>query len=220
MQPGDLHKDARAESIPVRSIVTKQVPRQIGNFTDAAAVRERASAGDQAEAARLALEAYGAEIFGFLISALDDAGVARALYADVRQRVRTEIEGFGWGCSLRLWIYSLARRELRERRLRRQKVSEGITVGGAASVMETESRREAGVTEAIAAVRRTLSEEDRELLILRIDRALDWSDVAVTELGENASALAVSAESVALKARLVELLAHVERLTLEHVRVR
>ena len=73
----DLHKGAAAGSVPVRTIVTKRIPRQPDHLREAAAVRERVSAGEYAEATKLALAACGADVFGFLIGVLDDREVAR-----------------------------------------------------------------------------------------------------------------------------------------------
>jgi DNA-directed RNA polymerase specialized sigma24 family protein len=169
------------------------------------------------EAARHALDTYGAEVFGFLIGVLGDDALARVVYADVCQRVSSEIESFGRQCSLRTWLYALCRRELRDRRLRGKRAPEH-TERDADAPADTNPRRRAGVTGAIAAVRQALSEEERELLILRIDRRLGLDDLALTEIGHDASPFALAGERQALRVRLDDLLERVERLTAQHVR--
>jgi hypothetical protein len=61
----------------------------------------------------------------------------------------------------------------------------------------TESNRPAGTT----ALRSRLDERDREILILHVDRALGWQELAVTGIGEDAPIEAVAREAGRLKAR-------------------
>jgi RNA polymerase sigma-70 factor (ECF subfamily) len=56
-----------------------------------------------------------------------------------------------------------------------------------------------------ARLRRTLSPEDRDLLVLRLDRGLDWRAIAVTQLGENAPEHALMVEAEKLRRRLSEI---------------
>jgi DNA-directed RNA polymerase specialized sigma24 family protein len=200
-------------------IVAGKTSREPLSPSEPPAVGERLSAGDIAGAVRVAIETHGAELFGFLIGVLENEELARVVYADVCQRAASEIDSFGRQCSLRIWLYALSRRELRDRRLRRKRAPEdtGRQVGASA---DTDSRRPAGLTGAIDAVRRALSEEERELLILRIDRGFELDDLAMTEIGPDAAPFARASEREVLRARLDELLERVERLTVQHVRAR
>ena len=69
-------------------------------------------------AAQTCMDAFGPEVFGFLVAVLDDARVGRTVYADVTQRIESELKDFRWTCSLRTWMYWIARRELDDRRRR------------------------------------------------------------------------------------------------------
>jgi uncharacterized protein involved in propanediol utilization len=71
----------------------------------------------------------------------------------------------------------------------------------------------------IGAVRRALSEEERELLILRVDRLLDWQSLAITQLGEAAARAAIAREANTLRRRLDTLLERIESLTALHLRL-
>jgi DNA-directed RNA polymerase specialized sigma24 family protein len=152
-------------------------------------------AHDEAGASREALRVYGAEVYGFLLGALDDPSNASSLYADVQKRVETEVGGLAALCSLRTWLYLLARRELRERRLQRgQRGERTASFGRVAS-----GERRASSSNAISTLRTSLTEEERELLILRVDRKFTWREIALTDLGERA----VDPERIALATRAV-----------------
>jgi hypothetical protein len=82
------------------------------------------------------------------------------------------------------------------------------------------SRRRTELTGAIAAIRHALTEEEREILILHVDRRLDWDDLAVTSLGEDASRADVSSEAKFLRERMNAILERVERVAVQHRIVR
>jgi hypothetical protein len=176
-------------------------------------VRELIDRGDVSAAAALFLDKYGPDVFGFLSGVLEDTRVARATYKGFVKRVSAELPAFQWKCSPRVWLYYLARRELEARRSSATR-SESKQVG------ETEVWRDAGLIKVIGAVRRTLSEEERELLILRVDRLLDWYSLAITRLGETAMFAAIVTEARVLRKRIERLLERIESLTTVHLRLR
>jgi len=158
-------------------------------------VRASLREGDVPGATRAALELYGPEVFGFLCGVVTDRDAAEKLYADVVQRITTEVVEFRWHCSLRTWTYWIARRELQDRRYRGP--PEPARSSGHLEPVATESNRPAGTT----ALRSRLDERDREILILHVDRALGWQELAVTGIGEDAPIEAVAREAGRLKAR-------------------
>jgi RNA polymerase sigma-70 factor, ECF subfamily len=182
-------------------------------------VRSLIRKGDPQSAARQALYAYGAELFGFLIGVLDDVALARHVYADFGQRVGTEIEAFRWRCTLRTWLYGLARRELRDRRLRRHRTP-ALRSGSDPAVSLSVSRRRPELRSAISAIRRALTEEEREILILHVDRRFEWEELATTGLDEGASRSELATESQRLQARMAAVLERVESVAVEHRIVR
>lgn len=169
-------------------------------------VRAAIAAGAVAGAASDVLRAYEAEVFGFLLGVLDDPEAARDVYLGVAERVATEIGRFAWRCPLRTWLYSIAHQELA-----RPRRSPAATPGGAERSVplpdptSTLSFRSTGLRAAIATLRRRLFPEDRELLILSIDRGLSLQALAVTQLGEGASRAEIRRESIRLRARLAQI---------------
>ncbi len=171
-------------------------------------VRALLDRGDIAAAADLLLGEYGADVFGFLVGVLEDKRMARAMYGGVVERVTAELSAFQWKCSPRVWLYSLARRELNQRR------------AAPRSIADTEVWRHAGLVTVIGAVRRALTEEERELLILRVDRLLDWYSLAITQLGETAVFTVIVSEARLLRRRIEALRERIESLTALHLRLR
>src|SRR5262245_27869934 len=129
-------------------------PKQPFEDVDAR-VRALLEQEDSAGAAALLLSTYGADLFGFLIGVLEDVRAARRVYMTICESVAHRLATFQWRCPPRVWLYSLARRELRDRRERKA----GATTSDA--VPATDVWRRADIATVIAAVRRALSEEER-----------------------------------------------------------
>jgi DNA-directed RNA polymerase specialized sigma24 family protein len=167
------------------------------------AIRQRLAAGDALGAAADVTRFYGPEIFGFLVGVLGDSEISRDVYACVIDRFLRDLPRFSWRCSLRTWTYAGARAELAIHRGRanrpRPRPSRAPTSGPAPT--STISCRPTNLRSKIALLRACLQEEDRELLILRIDRALEWRELAVTSLGERATEFEIERESTRLRAR-------------------
>jgi RNA polymerase sigma-70 factor (ECF subfamily) len=154
---------------------------------DGSAIFAAWKAGDMRAAAAMALETHGAEIFGFLVALHkdpDDADDAFSLFAE---RLWQTFPAFEWRCSVRTWCYLLARNAstlVRRAEARHARGAVPLTGVGEVeelvarirtetlSVLRTEKRT------AFARIRDELPEEDRMLLILRVDRQLPWRDVA------------------------------------------
>ena len=75
-------------------------------------------------------------------------------------------------------------------------------IGSAVAATPLASARFAHVdSHAISALRRNLSQDARELLVLRVDRGLEWSDIALVLLGESATPVQVLDEAKRLEKR-------------------
>jgi len=215
MHSTELHTHRSAGS--TYEIVGTEHERQ-GTREPEVEVRAMLDAGRGAEATRAAILAHGAGIFGFLVGVLDDLELAGAIYGRVCRQIATEIEAFDGRSSLRAWLYGLGRRELKDRRLRRQGAAGGRGRVETAPIVTTS--RPAGLTGAIATLRGSLSEEERELLILRIDRGFNWEELAHSGLEGRTSPAAVTDEVRRLKVRLEALFERVEAVASRHVRAR
>ncbi len=160
-------------------------------------LRSLHDAGDLAAVAEGALESYGPEILGFLVASMGDRAAADEAFSVFCEDLWRGLPAFAWRATLRTWAYRLAR-------------NAATRVGGSAWVRRGRGLRthelsalEARVREStaahlrstmkgeIAALRAGLTEDERQLLILRVDRALPWDDVALILLGEGGRAATV-----------------------------
>jgi len=177
-------------------------------------VRAALEGGRLSEAAMESFYLYGAEIFGFLHGVLLDRRAADGLYGRLQESVLVRLTRFEWRCSLRTWMYALARGELRgTRRFRRKALpAEGqVTVISRYESHITPSQKSSRSSK-IAELRRALAPDDLELLILRIDRLFGWRDLAITQIGFEAWEGELLRESERLRVRFETIK---ERLTCE-----
>jgi RNA polymerase sigma-70 factor, ECF subfamily len=149
-------------------------------------VAERAflglASGDVGAAATAAIEGYGAGVFRYLTTILDEDD-ARDAHATWAEDVWRGLPGFRRECSLRAWAYRLARNascrlrrdpyRVRGQRLASTAASR-LAVSVVGSTVATGSRREG-----LRRLRAMLDEDDRALLNLRVDRELEWDEIAV-----------------------------------------
>jgi len=167
--------------------------------------------GDHAAATTLALKGYGPEIFGFLVTMNANEADASDLFADTSEALWRSLPAFGWECSLRTWTYAIARNLMRMRvrgAVRQRK--RGAPVGDSALDEVAQAVRTETLTflrtekkTRLQALRDSLPEADRMLLVLRIDRQLAWNDLArvLAETGGEAplSDAAVAKEAARLR---------------------
>jgi RNA polymerase sigma-70 factor (ECF subfamily) len=139
------------------------------------------------EAAALTVKDYGPEIFGFLVATLRSEQDANDAFSDFAVALLKGLPSFDWRCSLRTWAYVIARnashRLRRDAGRRANRRAHGNTsaleeIAAAvrsqtASFLRTEKRTK------LEALRDALPPEDRELLVLRVDRGLSWNEIAL-----------------------------------------
>jgi RNA polymerase sigma-70 factor (ECF subfamily) len=148
--------------------------------------RSLCAAGDFDGAATLAVRGYGPEVLGFLIAVHRSEADASDVFSEVAEAVWRAMPAFAWESSLRTWMYAIARKRTRTRRrdaARRER--RGPRTGESAldrvahavrtetiDFLKTEKRTR------LQALRDELPQEDRMLLVLRVDRKLAWNDLA------------------------------------------
>ncbi len=152
-----------------------------------ARLRALCASGDIHESTTVALRAYGPELFGFLLHGMGDEAVASDAFAQLSEDIWRGLPGFRWESSFRTWAYRLARHAAfheRERRRRDRKRAvplsafEGLEAIVAQvrtetlTFLQTESRSQ------LSRLRDELTEDERMLLTLRIDRGLAWPELA------------------------------------------
>jgi RNA polymerase sigma-70 factor (ECF subfamily) len=140
--------------------------------------------GDLKAAATLAVEGYGPEVLGFLVVFLHDRADAEEVFAQACENLWSALPGFAGRSSLRTWFYTLARHAAINLRRsphgnprRRASLSE-ITDVAEQVRARTRPHLRTDVKDRFAEIRDALDEEDRALLVLRVDRGMSWNDVA------------------------------------------
>ena len=173
-------------------------------------VRELCARGDHAAAATIIVRGYGPEILGFLMALHHDAVEANDAFAEVAEAVWRGLPEFAWQSSVRTWSYAIARnvsRVLRRNAGRRGRRVMNATDGFFQDVVhkvrtETTPFLRTEKKTRLQALRDALPEEDRMLLVLRVDRGLPWNDVAriVCSCDDAENAAAASDETVTQEA--------------------
>jgi RNA polymerase sigma-70 factor (ECF subfamily) len=173
------------------------------------------SAGDRKGAATELLRAYGAEIFGFLMATLRDETAANDAFSRFSEDLWRGLPGYEARATLRVWAYTIARHAaLRERAAPYRKRERNLPLDAEGAVGKLGELAQAIRTETapflrtefktkIEKLREQLSEDERTLLVLRVDRGLEWIDIARVFLSgdELPSEASLSKESAKLRKR-------------------
>ena len=138
-----------------------------------------------------ALEEYGDEVYGFLVNRLGSEHEAAEVYAQVGEDLWKGLPTFSCKCSIRTWLYVLARHAAS--RFRRSPWAHRGRRTGDSALDEAIARPRSGtapwlrteVKDRFAALREALDEDDRTLLVLRVDRAMAWHDIALVMLDDD-----------------------------------
>lgn len=144
------------------------------------------------KAATLALDTYGDEVYGFLINHLGTESDAAEVFAQASEDLWKGLESFGARCSMRTWLYVLARHAAaRYRRTpwqRRERRTGDSNLDAVIARPRTGTRPwlRTEVKERFGKLRESLDPDDRMLLVLRVDRALAWKDIARITLDTDA----------------------------------
>ncbi len=142
-------------------------------------------------AATLALRGYGTEIFSLLAALHENEQDADDAFSIFCEHLWRWLPGFQGRSSLRTWAYKIARRaSYRVREQKRAHREEPVTGGEFAELAAavrtstwTQLRRERRTR--LRELRRTLDPDDQVLLILRVERELDWKDLARVMKGDD-----------------------------------
>jgi RNA polymerase sigma-70 factor (ECF subfamily) len=139
------------------------------------------------------LEAYGPELYSFLLARFGLwTSHAEDVFSDFTEDLWRSLPTFQWRCSIRAWCYKLARSAAaRFRRSPHNRAQRCIPLSAAHSVEElmvrlrtsTRPHLRTDVKDQIQKLREKLTTEERDLLIMRIDRKLSWREVAFAMLG-------------------------------------
>ena len=144
-------------------------------------VRALLERGARDGAATLAIDSVAPDILAYLRTRLDEDDANDAL-SQWRESVWKDLRHFRWECSLRAWAYSLARHACARIRRRPHRHREQPLSTSAASRIAASSGASAALSserhQKLALLRDCLDEDELELLTLRIDRELEWEEIA------------------------------------------
>jgi RNA polymerase sigma-70 factor (ECF subfamily) len=174
-------------------------------------IRALLDRGEGDQAATRTVEGLGPGIYGYLCSLLeeDDAKEVFSMWAeDVWRGLAT----FRGDASVRTWCYRLAwhascrfRRDAFRRR--REAIPTSAASRLAASVASRSGMAPGSRRERLERLRASLSPEEQSLLVLRVDRELEWDEIAdiLSVEGEPVTSPALRKRFERLKEKLAEL---------------
>lgn len=139
------------------------------------------ASGDETAAASLAIERLGPSVYGYLCALLEEDD-ARDVFSQWAEDVWRGLPGFRRECTLRAWAFKLAwnaaaRYRRDPYRARRDRLPTGAASRLAASAIAS-SVLHGGRRALLRRLRDTLPPEDETLLVLRIDKELEWEEIA------------------------------------------
>jgi len=194
-------------------------------------IRDLCTRGERTAAAEVAIRGYGPEVFGFLTAFHHDEEDAAEVWARVSEKLWAGLERFAWQSSFRTWLYAIARnvsiryRQEKRRGAARQVELPGEDTGGGDAAFgealiarvrtDTASWLRTASKDRFAALRDALPEDDRMLLVLRVDKGLAWNELARVM---RSSSEDVTADDPALKrdaARLRKRFQHIKERLIE-----
>jgi RNA polymerase sigma-70 factor (ECF subfamily) len=149
-----------------------------------AGIRVHVEAGDIELAVTRAVEHYGPELYGFLRAIGRDDDLASDAFAVASEQLWRNLASFRWESSLRTWWYYVARNTLYRLRRdpdRRPERNVPLSIAGSVAAVHRTATARYQRTEAkdtLRALRESLEPLDHEILILRLDRAMSWKDIA------------------------------------------
>lgn len=150
--------------------------------------------GKEVAATSEVLRALGPELCGFLLGVLKDRGDAEEVFSVVSERIWRGLPTFRQECSLRTWAYCIARREIARFRSTKQRrgaghvpISQLTELIAAITTKAHTTHRSTLRREWLTAFRNELDDEERQLLILRLDRDMAWADIALVFLDDAAA---------------------------------
>ena len=152
-----------------------------------ASVRSAIDAGDTASATDQIVRALGPEVLAYLLATHPNLGIAEDAFSLCCERLWQTLHQFDWRCSLRTWVYRLARNAVvdvvRGRGVvarRAKPLSWAPEFEQLVQRVRTETLRRYKTERrtALLELRETLSEADRELLVLRFEREMKWVEIA------------------------------------------
>jgi RNA polymerase sigma-70 factor (ECF subfamily) len=163
------------------------------------------AAGQLKDVATLAIEGYGPEVLSFLEMMLRDHADASDAFAQACEDLWKGLPRFEGRASMKTWFYTLARhaasRLRRSTHPGRHAALSEITDVAERVRSRTRPHLRTEIKHGFAAIRDALDDDDRMLLVLRVDRAMSWNDVARVMADESDSDSSESTARIAARLR-------------------
>jgi RNA polymerase sigma-70 factor (ECF subfamily) len=121
-----------------------------------------------------------------LVTVLRDEQDASEVFSQACEDMWRSIGKFEGRCTMRAWLYTLARHAVaRFRRSPHRRPGRHLDLSAISDVAErvrsqTLPHLRTSVKDQFAAIRDSLDEDDRALLVLRVDRGMSWREIALT----------------------------------------
>jgi RNA polymerase sigma-70 factor (ECF subfamily) len=142
-------------------------------------------AGDAKGAVTRALEAYGPEVFGFLLRLSKSEDDASDAFGITCEDVWRNVAGFRWDSSFRTWLYVVAKNALRRQaagawQRRRSGLSAIPELSGIQQKVRTTTAAQfrSENRDRLRSLREKLDDDENALLVLRVDRGFEWDEIA------------------------------------------
>jgi RNA polymerase sigma-70 factor (ECF subfamily) len=156
-------------------------------------IHEAWTAGRLEDAATIALETYGGEILSFLHARWRSPTDAHEVFSTFAEDLWLGLPRFAWRCSMRTWLYTLARNAAaRYAGAPQRHASRNLTLSRPSRLSElvervrsaTHDYQKTVVKDRFRALREQLPDDDQMLLVLRVDRGMSWRELAITMAGD------------------------------------
>lgn len=191
-----------------------------------APLRAAFRAGDYDAATRLAFGLYGREVLSFLSARLRSDEHGQEAFATFAEDLWTSMESFGWRCSMRCWVYILARNAANRYLVaphRRPERNLPLSQHGSALAVvpvtrdATRPHHDTEMKRRVRALRERLSSLDQTLLILHVDRGLPFRELAqvVHEGDDLLAGEALTREAARLRKRFERVKAQLRQLAID-----
>jgi len=195
-----------------------------------AEIRAACEAGEQERAVTLLLQVYAEELLSFLIARLGDRSRGEEAFSLLAEDLWVGLPKFEFRSSVRTWAYTVARhvaaryaRAPVRRKDRNLTLSKNVHLSQLVEQMRTRTQayRRTDVKNQVRALREKLDPDDQMLLILRVDRQMEWRDLAlVMTTGEDATSAelddeTLEREAARLRKRFERVKAELKRLAKE-----
>jgi RNA polymerase sigma-70 factor (ECF subfamily) len=171
-----------------------------------AEIRAACDVGDHERGVTLLLQMYAEELLSFLIARLGDRSHGEEAFSLLAEDLWVSLPKFEFRSSVRTWAYMVARhvaaryaRAPSRRKERNLTLSRNVQLSQLVEQVRTRTEvyRQTDVKNQARALREKLDPDDQMLLVLRVDRQMEWRDLAIVmSTGEDSPPLTLNDEAL------------------------